>query len=255
MGRIITLTTDFGENDYFVGAVKGVILSINPKVKIVDITHQLPTFNPISAAFTLKNFYNYFPAGTTHLAVVDPGVGGKRRPVLVQTEKYSFIGPDNGIFSWIGEPFKRIIHLNNSKYFLSPVSSTFQARDIFAPTAAYLSLGIEINQFGKPLEKIVKLEIPKVQFKKNKTIGEIIHVDNFGNLISNIRPENLKAGIRAIKIKGRKILKISQTFSRAPRNEILTYWGSAGFLEIGVNCGSAAQILKAKIGEKVEIVL
>lgn len=253
MGKIITLTTDFGEKDYFVGAVKGVILSINPEVKIIDITHQLQPFKLIAAAFTLKNFYKYFPTGTIHLVVVDPGVGGKRGPVLVQTEKYYFIGSDNGIFSWIQEPIKKTIHLTNSKFFLNPVSSTFQARDVFAPVAAYLSLGVKTDEFGKSISKIAELEIPPAQFKKDKLMGEIIHVDNFGNLISNIQPENLKKGFKRMKIKGKKILSISQTFSNVPGGTILAYWGSAGFLEIGVNQGSALEKLKAKIGEKVEI--
>ncbi len=255
MGRIITLATDFGEKDYYVGAVKGVILSINPDVTIIDITHQLPPHNLISAAFTLRNYYQYYPPDTIHMVVVDPGVGGKRKPILIETEKYQFIGPDNGIFSWIDQPFKEVIYLNNSKFCLNPVSSTFQARDIFAPVSAYLSLGVEINQFGKPLEKIVKLAIPKVQFKKNKTMGEIIQVDNFGNLITNIRPENLKKSIKTIKVKDRKIMKIRKTFSEVGEGEIIAYWGSAGFLEIGVNQGSAAEKSKAKIGEKVEIEL
>lgn len=255
MGRIITLATDFGEKDYFVGAVKGVLLSINPKVKIVDITHQLEPFNLISAAFTLKNSYACFPKETIHLAVVDPRVGGKRKPILIQTEKYFFVGPDNGIFSLIEEPLKKIIHLTDPKYFLNPVSSTFHARDIFAPVSAYLSLGIKVEEFGKPIKKIVKIEVPKPQFQKDKTIGEIIQVDNFGNLITNIRPENLKRGIKAIKIKDKKILTISQTFSDTPKGEFLAYWGSAGFLEIGVNCGSAAQVLNSRVGDIVEIKL
>ncbi len=253
MAKIITLTTDFGDKDYSVGVVKGVILSINPEVKIVDITHQLQPFNLVSAAFTLKNFYNYFPAGTIHLAVVDPGVGGKRKPILIQTDKYFFIGPDNGIFSWMEESIKRKIHLTNTKFFLNPVSSTFHARDIFAPAAAYLSLGVKIDEFGKSINKIAKLKIPSVQFKKNKLIGEIIQVDNFGNLITNIQPENVKKRFGTVKIKGKKILSISQTFSNAPEGKILAYWGSAGFLEIGVNQGGAVGKLKAKIGERVEI--
>lgn len=253
MAKIITLTTDFGANDYSVGAVKGVILSINPEVKIIDITHQLQPFNLISAAFTLKHFYNYFPAGTIHLAVVDPGVGSKRKPILIQTEKYCFIGPDNGIFSWINEPFQKIIQLTNSKFFLNPVRLTFQARDIFAPVAAYLSLGVKIDEFGKSISKITELKIPSVQFMKNKLIGEIIQVDNFGNLITNIQPEKLKKDFKTLKMKGIKIFKVNNTFNSVPQGEILAYWGSAGFLEIGVNCGNAVQILKAKIGEKVEI--
>jgi len=253
LAKIITLTTDFGEKDYSVGVVKGVILSISPEAKIIDITHQLQPFNLISAALTLKNVHNYYPAGTIHLAVVDPGVGGKRKPVLVHTEKYVFVGPDNGIFSWINEPGKKVIHLTNSKFFLNPVSSTFHARDIFAPVAAYLSLGVRIDEFGRPVSKIVKLRLPPVQFTKDKLFGEVINVDNFGNLITNIQPEKLKNGFKRIKIKGRKILNISQTFSNAPEGKILAYRGSAGFLEIGVNQGSAAKKLKAKIGEKVEI--
>lgn len=255
MAKIITLTTDFGEKDYSVGAVKGVILSISPEVKIIDITHQLQPFNLISAAFTLKHFYNYFPAGTIHLAVVDPSVGSKRKPILVQTGKYFFVGPNNGIFSGIDEPFEKIIHLTNSKFFLNPISSTFHARDIFAPVAAYLSLGVRIDEFGRPVSKIVKLRLPPVQFTKDKLFGEIIQVDNFGNLISNIQLETVKNRIKAIKIKGRTILHLRATFSKVAKGEILAYWGSAGFLEIGVNQGNVSEKLKAKIGEKVEIEL
>ena len=255
MAKIITLTTDFGEKDYSVGVVKGVILSISPEAKIIDITHQLQPFNLISAALTLKNVHNYYPAGTIHLAVVDPGVGGKRKPVLVHTEKYVFVGPDNGIFSWINEPGKKVIHLTNSKFFLNPVSSTFHARDIFAPVAAYLSLGVRIDEFGRPVSKIVKLRLPPVQFTKDKLFGEVINVDNFGNLITNIQPEKLKKGLKTLEIKDIKILKVNNTFSSVSQGEILAYWGSAGFLEIGVNCGNATEMLKAGIGEKVEIEL
>ncbi len=253
MEKIITLATDFGEKDYFVGAVKGVVLSINPKAKIVDITHQLPTFNLISAAFTLKNFCNYYSPGTIHLVVVDPGVGGKRKPILIQTEKYFFVGPDNGIFSWIDKPFKQIIHLTNSKFFLNPVSATFQARDIFAPVAAYLSLGVKIDEFGKAIKKISRLEIPKVQIKKNKLIGEVIHIDNFGNLITNIKKEDLFERRESLKIKGKKVEKIRNRFSEAPKGEMLAFWGSSGFLEIAANQENLAEILKVKIGDKVEV--
>ena len=121
--------------------------------------------------------------------------------------------------------------------------------------AAYFSLGVKIDEFGKPLKKIVNLEIPKIQFKKNKLTGEVIHIDNFGNLISNIQPENLKKGFKTLKIKDRKIFKVSNTFTSVSQGEILVYWGSAGFLEIGVNCGNATEMLKAGIGEKVEIEL
>ncbi len=237
------------------GAVKGVILSINPEVKIVDITHQLQPFSLISAAFTLKNFHNYFPAGTIHLVVADPGVGGKRKPILIQTEKYYFVGPDNGIFSLIEEPLQKIIHLTNSKFFLNPVSSTFQARDIFAPVSAYLSLGVKVEEFGPAIKKIVRLEIPKLKLKKNKIIGEIIEVDNFGNLITNIQSKDLKKGFKHLKIRSRQISKKSTTFSDVAKGEILAYWGSAGFMEIGVNQGRAVEKFKARIGEKVEIEL
>ncbi len=255
MGRIITLATDFGEKDYFVGAVKGVILSINPEVRIVDITHQLQPFSLISAAFTLKNFYAYYPKGTIHLVVVDPQVGGKRKPILIQTEKYFLVGPDNGIFSWVEQPFRKIINLTNSKFFLNPVSSTFQARDIFAPLSAYLSLGLKVEEFGQPIKKIARLEIPKPKFTKNRIIGEIIQVDNFGNLITNIQSKDLKKGFKHLKIRSRQIAKKSTTFSDVAKGEILAYWGSAGFLEIGVNQGRAVEKFKAKIGEKVEIEL
>jgi S-adenosyl-L-methionine hydrolase (adenosine-forming) len=253
---IITLTTDFGSQDGYIGAVKGVILSINPKAEIVDISHQIPAHNVLAGAFCLLNSGTFFPEGTIHVAVVDPGVGGKRKGILIQTERYFLIGPDNGIFSLLlrTENVKRIINLANPKYFLGKFSATFQGRDIFAPVAAYLSLGVEPDEFGPTLPEIARLSLPSIEKRRGKIIGRIIHVDNFGNLVSNVTAQELsKIKNFKIKIKNRIISRLSKTYSEVGKGKILAHQGSSGFLEIGIREGNARLKLDAKIGDQIEI--
>lgn len=258
MRRIITLTTDFGTKDGYVGAVQGVILSINPQAQVLDITHQIPAQNIRSAAFCIYNYYSSFPEGTIHLAVVDPGVGGRRKGVLVQSQRYYFIGPDNGIFSLAlqKEKSSKAVHLKNPKYFLGKISPTFQGRDIFAPVAAYLSLGVKPEEFGPRISKLEKLELPVVKEYSQKLVGEIIHIDNFGNLVTNVtRVELQDRKISRIKVNTKSIQDLSRTFSDVKPGEPVAYLGSSDYLEIGINQGNAAIKLKAKIADKVEFFL
>jgi hypothetical protein len=254
---IITLTTDFGTKDGYVGAVKGVIKRINPQVEILDITHQVDAFDVLGAAFVLSNFYKYFPQGSIHLVVVDPGVGGQRQPLLIKSHSFFFVGPDNGVFSFIyqNEALTQIRILSNKKYFLAEPSSTFHARDILAPVAAYLSLGVDEKEFGKSAKECMKLMIPEPKSSKRFLSGEIIHVDNFGNLITNIQAQLLQnKEITMILAGKRKIKRIARSYFDIPSGEVGALVGSSGFLEIASNQKSAQKILKSRIGTKVKAV-
>jgi len=253
---IITLTTDFGTKDGYVGAVKGVIKRINRHAEIIDITHELRPFDVLAAAFALKNCTAYFPRGTVHLAVVDPGVGGERQPLLIKTQDFCFVGPDNGIFSFVydSEGISEIIRLSNREYFLADTSSTFHARDIFAPVAAYVSLGVEVNQFGSPAKECVKLLVPQPKATKRALTGEVIHIDGFGNLITNIGAELLhKKSIASISIGKKRINRISHSYVDIHSGQAGALIGSSGFLEVAMNQASAQQVLSAKIGMRIKV--
>jgi S-adenosylmethionine hydrolase len=237
---VITLLTDFGTADYFVGAVKGAILSVNPNVVIVDITHEIPAQDIEAGAFTLLAACKTFPAGTIHVAVVDPGVGSARRPIIVTANDQFFVGPDNGIFSYIYAP--RTFHVTAEKYFRPDPSSTFHGRDIFAPVAAALSTGLAPEQFGPEIDDEVRLPPLEMPLR-------IIHIDRFGNCVTNIRPETFDG--KPLTINGRMISAVRNFYGEAQAGELFAIWGSAGFLEISVNGGSAAQILSAKRGDTV----
>ncbi len=255
--QIITLTTDFGTKDGYIGAVKGVIKRINPEAEIVDITHDIEPFDILGAAFTLNNFYRYFPQNTIHLVVVDPGVGSKRQPILIQTEDFFFVGPDNGVFTFVlqSDRITEIINLSNDQYFLSQLSGTFHARDVFAPVAAYLSLGVDIKEFGTPASECFKLVIPQPQSSKKGIVGEIIHIDNFGNLITNIDADSIRTKRLIIEVRKKKINRISQSYFDIPKKKVGVVIGSSGFLEIAMNQGNVSKILKANIGTPVKISL
>ncbi|KPL01147.1 MAG: hypothetical protein AMJ91_01320 [candidate division Zixibacteria bacterium SM23_73_3] len=254
---IITLTTDFGTKDGYAGAVKGVIKRINPDVEIVDITHQIEPFNVLGGAFALNNFYRFFPKDTVHMVVVDPGVGSQRQPLLIKSEDFLFVGPDNGVFSFVyeNERMAEIILLSNKKYFLAQLSRTFHARDIFAPVAAYLSLGVNPKEFGRTAKECYKLIIPEPKSSKRGLAGEIIHIDDFENLITNIRAELLQGkGVVRISVGKREIKRIAKSYFDIPKKEVGALVGSSGFLEIAANRGSAQKILKSKIGTTVRII-
>ena len=257
MGKpIITLTTDFGTRDGYVGAVKGVIKRINPQAELVDITHQVEPFDVLEAAFALMNSYVYFPKGSIHLVVVDPGVGSQRQPLLIQSEDFFFVGPDNGVFSFVydSEKMTDIIIPSKQKYFLAELSSTFHARDIFAPVAAYLSLGVDVNEFGGSAKECIKFTMPQPKQTRTGLAGEIIHADRFGNLVTNVPAELLqKKRIAGITIGRRKIKRVSRSYFDIPRNGLGALVGSSGLLEIAANQGSAQQITKSRIGTSIRI--
>ena len=242
----ITLLTDFGTTDYFVGAMKGVILSINPQAVIADITHEIPAQDVAAGAFMLLAAYDTFPAGTIHVAVVDPGVGSERRSIIVSAGNHLFVGPDNGIFTYIydRDPSFDAYHITATRYFRRPVSATFHGRDIFAPVAAALSNGVDPSSLGPRISDPVRLSIPAGP--------QIIHIDRFGNLITNITRDQFTEGSR-LSVNGRVISAFRNFFGEnvGETDEPFAIWGSTGFLEIAINGGSAAEILRVKRGDQI----
>ncbi len=254
----ITLLTDFGHKDHFVGTMKGVIKKINPRADIIDICHEVKPQDVRGGAFLLSCAYNYFPKNTLHVAVVDPGVGSKRKIILVKTKNYFFLAPDNGILSYVRhkENFKKIINVTNKIYFLPQISNTFHGRDIFAPVAAHLAKGTPPKQFGKMFDAcgLFLFPFPKNKQSKNSITGEIIYIDRFGNLITTIKKDDTgKEGVKEIYCKGRKIKKHAAWYSGGNPGELISIFGSAGFLEIACVNGSAQKKLRAKAGDKIVI--
>ncbi|RPI99634.1 MAG: hypothetical protein EHM36_15740 [Deltaproteobacteria bacterium] len=256
---IITLLTDFGVRDHYVASMKGVILGINPRCTIVDISHQAGPQDIREGAFLLAGAFSFFPRGTIHLAVIDPGVGGLRKPVLVVTSNYYLIGPDNGLFSLAlrREKVKEVIVLTNERYFLPRVSATFHGRDIFAPVAAHLSLGIKPKAFGGKTGAWVELGAVRPEQRGRDLLGEIIHVDAFGNLVSNIDEESL-AGFTAgrafsIRVGRHTVPGLKRGYWEGKKGEIIGLIGSGGFLELSVREGNAQKKLRAKKGDLVRV--
>ena len=242
---VITLLTDFRTADYFVGAVKGAILSVNPQAVIADITHEIPPQDIEAAAFTLLASYETFPAGTIHVAVVDPGVGSARRAIVVRAGGQFFVGPDNGIFSYIydREPSHQVFHITSDKYFRPSPSTTFHGRDIFAPVAAALSTGVSPEELGPLINNEVRLKTSlKPEVLKNGNIkGRIIHIDRFGNCITNLTRDLVdRQNQPTVHIKHKTIRGFRNFYSDAPPKSLFAIWGSAGFLEISMNTHSAA---------------
>jgi S-adenosyl-L-methionine hydrolase (adenosine-forming) len=256
MDKIITLTTDFGLKDSYVGAMKGAILSLNPYAMIVDITHLVSPGNIIEGALVLNEAYGFFPKGTIHVGVVDPGVGGRRMPVLIETDRYTFIGPDNGLFSLAiqKEKVRRVINLSRKKYFLKKVSSTFHGRDIFGPAAAHLSLGVDPGKLGDTIKRNVLKNVPFIRPKKKGGLitGEVVRIDSFGSLLTNIRKEDIAGHSRIeAEINGVRVKGLQKTYSDVGAGRPLALIGSSGNLEIAVNNGIASDVLDASIGDKV----
>lgn len=256
---LITLLTDFGTADYFVGAVKGVILSINPEATIVDITHEIPPQDIEAAAFTLLAAYATFPLNTIHVAVVDPGVGSSRRPILVEAAGQLFVGPDNGIFSYVCDRVKspRVFHLTNAKYFRQPVSPTFNGRDIFAPVAAAVSKGTEPERLGEKIKDYVRLKpLTPEKSRRGEIKGRVIHIDHFGNCVTNITRNDMPDPSSArLRIKATLVKSFRNYFAEdtASRDKIFGVWGSAGFLELAAKNDSAARLLNVNRGEAVVV--
>jgi S-adenosylmethionine hydrolase len=254
---IVTLLTDFGTKDYFVASMKGVILNINPRCCLIDISHDVFPQDIREGAFILANAFSYFPKGTIHLAVVDPGVGSERKPILIETKNYFFLGPDNGLLTLATkqDEVRRVIKLTNKKYFLPYISSTFHGRDIFSPVAGYLSLGLRPETFGEEIKDWVKLDYKEPNIKGDKLFGEIIHIDHFGNLITNINRERFiyftKSYNFNIKIKGKKVSGIKSGYWEGEKGEIIALFGSCGMLELSIKNESAQNKLKVKIGDPI----
>ncbi len=260
---IITLTTDFGISDPYVGMMKGVILSINPEVRIVDISHQVHAGAISHAAAIIKDACRFFPKGTIHVVVVDPGVGGDRRPILIRTEDYVFIGPDNGLFWPVIRSYRnvKIIHLTEEAYFLPHISRTFHGRDIFSPVAAHLSLGTDPSKVGSAITDPVKLDLPVPLQNKGILSGQITRVDNFGNMITNIHRQDIeqfsgKSGV-VIKVGDLEIKDIHKTYADKNDSELIALIGSSEYMEIAVNLGRACDRLSGDpenlIGMEVKI--
>jgi S-adenosyl-L-methionine hydrolase (adenosine-forming) len=257
---IVTLTTDFGQDDPFAGAMKGVILSVNPNARIVDITHGVPAHDVLAGALALHASCSYFPKGTIHLAVVDPGVGSQRRPLLAISDDHAFVGPDNGLLARTMELQQnlRVFHLTEESYFHKPVSQTFHGRDIFAPAAAWLSLGTPPESFGSVIDDWIRLDWPAPRQVGRSLFGTVLRVDQFGNLITNVAAEDLVSPTmtpQAIKIivRGRTIQTFCRSYAEAASAEPFGIIGSAGLLEISVKQASASALLGVGALEVFEI--
>ncbi|QMU56027.1 MAG: hypothetical protein GKS04_02375 [Candidatus Mycalebacterium zealandia] len=243
MSGLIAIYSDFGSRDYFAGVMKGVILSTNPDAHLVDSARELDSFDVRRAAFVIKNSYLFFPPQTVHLAVVDPGVGSGRRPIAVQAGENLFVGPDNGIFTYVFKDFPSFsaYEIENPAYTLKATGSTFHGRDIFAPAAAHLSLGVKPAELGRAVEKPVMLEVSETVILSAETAeGVAVYADAFGNLISNIAADGIENPVK-IEIAGAFIDGVSDSYSSRARGAAVAVRGSSGFLEIAVNRGSALE--------------
>jgi hypothetical protein len=279
--RIITLTTDFGTADSYVGTMKGVILNIAPQARLVDLTHDIAPQNVRQTAYVLHTAYRFFPPEAIHLVVVDPGVGGARRPIAVRLSRGTFVGPDNGVFSYVmaEESVDAAVELADSRYRLPSVSQTFHGRDIFAPAAAHLAAGVPIRELGPPVPHPVTFPLPHLEISAHSISGEVIHTDRFGNVITSIgrllwREDDLAlapafrersdeqarfAAQEAVVAtggpppQGREIREVRRTYADVEPGDVLALVGSGGHLEIAVREGSGAERLDLQPGDPVEL--
>jgi len=249
---IITLTTDFGLRDAYLGIMKGVILGIFPSAKLVDLSHNLEPQNIQEASYILLSAVKFFPPGTVHLAVVDPGVGSARRAVIVESKPQFLVGPDNGIFTDFINNKSRIYELTERKFFLNKISQTFHGRDIFAPVSAHLAKGVSPEELGTRIQDPILLARPKPKMIEEKIKGEVIYIDRFGNLITNIKEEMIPQK-PIIRIMGKEIIGLAKNYAEQAPGTLIAIIGSAGFLEISLTQDNAGQKLKASIGQAVEL--
>ena len=262
---IITLLTDFGTQDTYVGVMKGAILSINPFAVVVDVCHYIDPQDLIEAAYLIKSSYKYFPKGTVHIIVVDPGVGGNRSIVAVKLSDHIFLAPDNGVLTLLmdeGE-VETIIRVENTHYFLNSISQTFHGRDIFAPVGSHISKGVPIEKLGPHLgiQNLIRLSIPKPYISdKNELIGMIISIDRFGNCISNINENGLNKFVKNGSAKsfeiniGKTVIKrLSRSYTDVGPGCPLAIVGSFGYLEIALNCDNAGRQLNVKKGDAITL--
>jgi hypothetical protein len=253
---IITLTTDFGLSDAYVGVMKGVILSIAPRAVLVDLCHEVPAQDVRAAAFALYQAAPFFPADTVHLAVVDPGVGSSRRALAVHTDRGTFVAPDNGLLSLVleGEVCHEAVTITSADFRLPGVSTTFHGRDIFAPAAAHLANGVPLSHLGSPAGLLVRLQLLKPEVRSTQVVvAHVLHVDRFGNLVLDVRADRLPHR-PVFEIAGRVIGGLSGTYADAAPGELVAYVGSThDLVEIAVRNGDAAQATGAGVGAQVLI--
>ena len=250
--KVITFLSDFGRTDGYVGSVKGAIFSNFLEAKIIDITHEIKPFQIEEAAYTLMSYYSYYPKGTVHLTVVDPGVGGKRAPLIIKTANYYFVGPDNGLFSYLYQKEAFTAFEIDTNIFDANISATFHGRDIFAPVAAKLARGVKPELLGQPFQSKPVDFAKHISDKQQEFEAKIISIDRFGNIITDFSQFEYEAQskkqIKSIEINNIKLNTIKRTYSDVKHGELLSLWGSAGFLEISVNKGNAAEHLKCQVG-------
>jgi S-adenosylmethionine hydrolase len=276
MSPIVTLTTDFGYDDPYVAAVKGAILNINPQATVIDVSHSIRPQDILQAAFILNGAYRYFPKQTVHVAIVDPGVGSQRRGVILKTPSGMFVAPDNGILSYIVDDlvsvdaqsateqvqglteivFKKGLEaaaITDPRFWRHPVSPTFHGRDVFAPVAAGLSLGISPFEFGEKINSLHLLPIVKPSLDPDgNVVGQVLHVDRFGNLITNIRTSSLPGKNITIEIGGRRVQGMSDYYAQG--EGIIAVAGSSGYLEISLTDGSACDFLDIGLGDGITVI-
>jgi S-adenosylmethionine hydrolase len=276
MSRAITLTTDFGYSDAYVAAMKGVILEINSEARIIDVSHCIQPHNIAQAAYVLSTAWSCFPEGAIHVAVVDPGVGSARRAVILETPRALFVSPDNGVLTRVMEgvsptgegdepavgngaelhrvlpPGLRAVAITKASFWRHPVSSTFHGCDIFAPVAAHLSLGTPIEEFGESVDALRVLQIARPQVEPDGGLrGHVIHIDHFGDLITDIEREHIQSSDLMIEISGRKVCGLSTCYSEG--DDVLALVGSSDHLEIAAKTGNAAELLGAKVGDELKV--
>jgi len=275
MSQIITLTTDFGVADSYVGTMKGVMLGIAPAARLVDISHQIAPQNVRQAAYVLYAAYSFFPSHTVHLVVVDPGVGSARRSIGLRTPRGSFIGPDNGVFSYVmaSEPVEALVELADPRYHLAKISHTFHGRDIFAPAAAHLAAGVPTAELGPPVLDPITLPLPRMEIADQVITGEVLHTDHFGNVVTSIgrllwnedelllvpvfgetgdgEQVRFRAYAAVVTAMEEEIAGICRTYAEVKPGEMLALVGSSGHLEIAVREGNAAQKLGLHLGDPV----
>jgi len=274
MNSVITLTTDLGSDDAYVAIIKGVILSINPEVSVVDITHSIEPQNILQAAFIVNSVYRYFPKRTVHMAIVDPGVGGERRGIILKTASALFIAPDNGTLSYVinelspnegplsqssqsleEAKFKaglEAVAITDPRFWRHPVSPTFHGRDIFAPVAAGLSLGISLYEFGDKISSLYVFPTPKPYFdSQDNLVGHILYIDHFGNLITDIKSTDLPGGDVIIEVAGQRIQGITHYYEQG--EGLMAIVGSSGYLEISLRNGSACDFLGMEVGDEIKV--
>jgi S-adenosyl-L-methionine hydrolase (adenosine-forming) len=259
MRPVIALLSDFGTRDHYAGTMKGVILNICPDATLVDITHEVPPHDVLDGSLQLAGAARYFPAGTIFLAVVDPGVGSARRGIAAEAGDYRFVAPDNGVLTSVLREWapKKIVELTDRRYARPTVSRTFEGRDRFAPAAAWLAKGVELTAFGRPAGTVMRLDIPQPLLSADELGGEVLRIDRFGNLITNIDRhafDKFAAGRPlAIRIGERPVARVVSTYADAGPGELVALFGSSDHLELATNGGSAAETLAAARGARVHV--